>query len=253
MLRRYIAEFLGTFALVFAGCGMRAMVGGDTHDFAGILMVHMVFAFTITSMIYTLTNISGAHFNPAITLGFATARCFPFRYVLPYWFAQFGGALLASTLHFILLPEKAAIAHYGANMPKIGIGQALGIEIVLTFFLMLVSMATGTDRRTNRGAAGIAVGLTVLLDGLFGNSLTGGSMNPARSLAPALFAGGSALGSVWIYFVAPVIGSLLAVVMYQKIRGGGKYIKGVPEELLPLRREISQVQSKNKEIVERSV
>src|SRR5690348_1377038 len=88
MLRRYAAEFLGTFALVFFGCGTRIMVGGETQDFAGILMVHIAFGFTIAAMIYTVSHISGAHFNPAITLGFATARRFPWRYVLPYWIAQ---------------------------------------------------------------------------------------------------------------------------------------------------------------------
>ena len=96
MWRRYIAEFVGTCALVFAGTTMRAMVGGDTHDFAGVLLVHMVFGFVIVAMTYSLATISGAHFNPAITFGFALSRCFPWRYVLPYWVAQFAGAIGAS-------------------------------------------------------------------------------------------------------------------------------------------------------------
>src|SRR5690349_9504174 len=98
MWRRYIAEFVGTCALVFAGTTMRAMVGGETHDFAGVLLVHMAFGFVIVAMTYSLSTISGAHFNPSITFGFALSRCFPWRYVLPYWIAQFAGAIFASFL-----------------------------------------------------------------------------------------------------------------------------------------------------------
>jgi MIP family channel proteins len=231
MLRRYACEFLGTFALVFFGCGTRIMVRGETQDFAGILMVHITFGFTIAVMVYTVGHISGAHFNPAITLGFATARRFPWRYVFPYWLAQFAGVLFASTMHFLLFPDKAAYAHYGATTPKIGLGQALVLEIILTFLLMLVSMAVATDRRVNKVAAGIAVGFTIILCGLFGNSLTGGSMNPARSLGPAVFAGSYALDTIWIYFLGPVIGALLGAFVYEGIRGEKEEAKCVPEEL----------------------
>src|SRR5947209_5835402 len=106
-LKRLVAECIGTFALVFIGCGTRAMVG-ETQNFAGILVVHMAFAFTIAAMIYTLSHISAAIFNPALTLGFAISRRFPWRYVLPYWLAQFAGALLASALHALILPDKVA-------------------------------------------------------------------------------------------------------------------------------------------------
>src|SRR5437763_16874456 len=102
MLRRYVAEFLGTFALVFFGCGTRIMVRGETQDFAGILMVHITFGFTIAVMIYTVGHISGARFNLAITLGFAPSRRFPLRYVLPFWLAQFAGVLFSLTMHFLL-------------------------------------------------------------------------------------------------------------------------------------------------------
>lgn len=235
MWRRYVAEFIGVFSLVFAGTGMRAMVGGDTHDFAGVLLVHMVFAFTIAAMIYTLCNISGAHFNPAITLGFALTKRFPWRYVLPYWLFQFAGAVFASTMQFLLIPRVASsLAHYGATKPMIGYPQAVGIEAVLTFFLMFVSMAVATDRRVNPSVAGIAVGFTVLLDGLFGNFLTGGSMNPARSFGPALFAGSEALSTYWIYVVGPIIGASIGAVMYELLRGDKKSAKSVPKELEPV-------------------
>ncbi len=233
MLRRYASEFLGTFALVFFGCGTRIMVGGETQDFAGILMVHITFGFIIAVMTYTLSLISGAHFNPAVTLGFAATRRFPWRYVIPYWIVQFAGTLCASTMHFLLLSDKAAYAHYGATTPKIGLWQALVIEIILTSLLMLVSMGVGTDRRVNRVATGLAVGFTIILCGLFGNSLTGGSMNPARSLGPAIFAGSYALSTIWIYFLGPVIGALLGGFIYEAIRSRKEEAKCVPEELCP--------------------
>src|SRR5437764_5117377 len=145
MLRRYACEFLGTFALVFFGCGTRIMVRGETQDFAGILMVHITFGFTIAVMIYTVSHISGAHFNPAITLGFATARRFPWRYVLPYWVAQYVSASLAIGLLALLVPERIHAVHYGATIPHIPLWPSLGIEAVLTIFLMLVSMSSAID------------------------------------------------------------------------------------------------------------
>ncbi|MBV9228957.1 MAG: aquaporin family protein [Chloroflexi bacterium] len=230
MMRRYAAEFCGTFALVFFGCGTRAMVG-DTSNFAGILMVHIAFGFTIAAMIYTFSHLSSAHFNPAITVGFAIARRFPWRFVVPYWVAQFAGAVLASTFHFLIFPDRAAAAHYGATIPKIPIVPSLAVEIILTFFLMLVSMSTATDKRFNRADGGLTVGFTIVISGLIANSLTGGSMNPARSLAPALFAAGDALASYWIYLVAPLCGAILGALIYEVMRGSEEYAKPALDEL----------------------
>jgi len=230
ILRRSIAEMIGTFALVFIGCTTRAMVG-DTTNFAGILVVHLAFALTVAAMIYTLSHISAAIFNPALTLGFAVSGRFPWRYVLPYWLAQFVGAVIAVALDLLILPQKASAVHFGATQPKAGILPALAIEVILTFFLMLVNMAAATDKRFKRSDSGLTVGFVILVSGLMGNSLSGASMNPARSLGPALFAGGSPLASVWIYFVGPFIGAMLAVGMYQAIRGGDGNVKDVLEEL----------------------
>jgi aquaporin NIP len=202
-------------------------------------------------MTYTLSLISGAHFNPAITLGFAASRRFPWRYVPFYWVAQFAAVFFASTLHFLVLSDKAAAAHYGATIPKIGLGQALAIEIILTFFLMLVSMGVGTDRRVNRVATGLAAGFTIIICGLFGNSLTGGSMNPARSLGPAVFAGSYALGTIWIYILGPVIGALLGATVYEVIRNKKEEVKCVPEELCPPVEQESPSPSKKVETVKR--
>jgi len=230
ILRRSIAELIGTFALVFIGCTTRAMVG-DTTNFAGILVVHLAFSLTIAAMIYTLSHISAAVFNPALTLGFAVSGRFPWRYVLPYWLAQFVGAILAVSLDLLILPQKAPAVHFGATLPKAGIVPALVIEVILTFFLMLVNMAAATDKRFKRSDSGLTVGFVILVSGLMANSLSGASMNPARSLGPALFAGGSPLTSVWIYFVGPFIGAMLAVAVYQAIRGGDGNVKDVLEEL----------------------
>jgi len=235
MLQKYVAEFLGTFALVFIGCGARAIVG-DTSNFAGIMLVHFTFGLTVAAMIYTFGRISGAIINPALTLGFAVSRRFPWCLVLPYWLVQLAGASFASFLHLILLGNKAVAVHFGATLPKAGIGVALVLEFILTFFLMLVNMATATDRRVNSSAAGIAVGFTILACGLFGNSLSGASMNPARSLGPALFAGGQALATTWIYIVAPLAGALLAALLYELIRGDEEEAKLVVEDV-PARRE----------------
>ncbi len=136
-------------------------------------------------------------------------------------------------MHVLLLYNYAVAAHFAATRPQIGYGQVVGIEAILTFFLMLVSMAVGTDRRVSQTVAGLAIGLTVLLDGLVGNFLTGGSMNPARSLGPALFAGSTALSTYWIYVVGPLVGALLAAGIYELLRGDKRSAKDVPEALPP--------------------
>lgn len=240
-LRRYAAEFVGTFALVFFGCGVRMMVG-DTDNFAGILMVHLAFGLTIAAMIYMLSYISAAVFNPAITLGFAMARRFPWRHVLPYWIAQFAGATLASGTHALLFPAKAVVAHYGATMLKIGIVPGLVLEAILTFFLMMVSMGTATDKRFVRADGGLTVGFVVIVSGLLANSLTGGSMNPARSLGPALFAGGAALSTLWLYFVGPFLGATLGALVYEQIRGHEHHAKPVLDDLPVKKAETKQLE-----------
>ena len=230
LLRRCLAEFIGTFALVFFGCGIRIMVG-DTTNPAGILVVHLGFGLIIAAMIYTLSFLSAAVFNPALTLGFAISRRFPWRYTIPYWLAQFAGAICASGVHALIFPDKAALVHYGATSLKIAFLPAIIVEALLTSILMLVNMASATDKRFNRADSGLTVGFTIVVSGLFANSLTGGSMNPARSLGPALLAGGTSLATVWVYFVGPLSGALLGVAFYEFMRGSNKYTKNVLEEL----------------------
>ena len=240
MLRRYGAEFLGTFAYVFFGCGTRIFIG-YSGDLAGRLIIYLTFGLTLFTMTYALSHISGAPFNPAVVFGLAVARRFPWRYVLPYWLAQVGGAMAASGIHFLLFPERAVTAQFGATVPSVGVFQAVAIEAIITFFLMLVSMSSATDKRVNRAAVGLATGLIITLGGLFAAPLTGGSMNPARSLAPALLAGGQALAIVWIYWVGPLIGTTLGAFVYEALRGGEDSAIEVPEGIFDgLRQKISQ-------------
>lgn len=229
--QRYVAEFLGTFALVFAGCGAvitNTMTGGAvTH-----VGVALTFGFVVSAMIYALGPICAAHFNPAVTLGFAAARRFPWRYVPAYLVAQCAGAGAASLLHRLLYGAPlAARAGYGATTPSVGLASAAGFEVVLTFILMLVIMAVATDKRIPGTVPGLAIGLTVALCALFGGPATGASMNPARSLGPALFAGGDAAASLPLYLAAPPVGAVLAALCYETLRDGPEHAQPAPADL----------------------
>ena len=213
LARRLGAEAFGTFALVFAGCGA-IMVDSTTHAL-GHLGVALSFGLLIMTMIYAVGHVSGAHFNPAVTLGFALSRRFPWHRVALYWGAQVVGALAAALL---LRASLGNIAHVGATLPSGSDGQSFLWETVLTVFLMFVIMAVATDTRAVGEAAAIAVGGTVALDALFGGPISGASMNPARSLGPALVTGD--LHSLWIYLTAPFLGAVLGVAAYQLVRGG---------------------------------
>ncbi|MBW2316558.1 MAG: aquaporin, partial [Deltaproteobacteria bacterium] len=202
----FAAEAIGTFALVFAGTG--AMV---THDVTGGVVTHvgvaLTFGLVILAMIYAVGDVSGAHFNPAVTVGFYVARRLPGVDVLPYGASQFAGACLASAILRWVFPDHATL---GATLPAIGVAETLVLEVILTFFLMFVILGVSTGAKEEGATAGLAIGGTVALAALFAGPLTGASMNPARSLGPALL--GGQMGSLWIYFVAPLIGAGLAVV-----------------------------------------
>jgi MIP family channel proteins len=212
-LRRLVAEAVETFALVFAGCGA-IMVDSDTGAL-GHVGVAISFGLVIMVMIYAVGHISGAHFNPAVTLGFALSRHFPLPRVGLYWAAQMAGALVAALL---LRASLGNVAGVGVTLPSGSDGQAFLWEAVLSFFLMFVIMAVATDTRAVGEAAAIAIGGTVGLDAMFGGPVTGASMNPARSLGPAIASG--ELSSIWVYLAAPLLGAAAAAFVYQFLRTG---------------------------------
>jgi MIP family channel proteins len=206
------AEFVGTFALVFAGCGA-IMVDAKTHAL-GHVGVALSFGLVIMVMIYAVGHISGAHFNPAVTFAFALTRHFPWPRALGYGAAQLLGALTAAA---VLRASLGSIADVGATLPSGSQGQSFLWELVLSFFLMFVIMAVATDTRAVGEAAAIAIGGTIGLDAMFGGPISGASMNPIRSLAPALVSGN--LHALWLYLLAPILGTALGGLTYQFIRG----------------------------------
>jgi MIP family channel proteins len=212
LTRALTAELIGTFTLVFAGAGA-VMVDAKTHQL-GHVGVAITFGLVVAAVIWTFGHISGAHINPAVSLSFALSRHFPWSRVASYWVAQAAGALIAAA---ILRGSLGNIAHVGATLPSGSQGQSFLWEVVLSFFLMLVVMAVATDTRAVGEAAAIAIGATVGLDAMFGGPISGASMNPARSLGPALVSGD--LHALWIYLTAPFLGTALGAVVYQFVRG----------------------------------
>ena len=210
--RKYAAEFMGTFALVFAGTG--AIITNDiTHGAVTNTGVALTFGLVVLTMIYAVGDVSGAHFNPAVTLGFFAARRLEGKMVLPYVLSQFSGALAASLLLRGLFPQHSTL---GTTAPAGPAVQSLIFEIVLTALLMFVILNVSIGAKERGITAGIAVGSVIALEALFAGPISGASMNPARSFAPALVS--QHLSYLWIYLLAPVAGALLAVVGCRCVR-----------------------------------
>jgi aquaporin NIP len=212
LVRALVAEAIGTFALVFAGCGA-IMVDAKTHEL-GHVGVAISFGLVIMFGVYAVGHISGAHFNAAVTFAFALTRHFPWPRAVAYWGAQFVGAVSAAAL---LRASLGNIAHVGATYPSGSDGQAFLWELVMSAFLMFVILAVATDTRSVGEAAAIAIGGTIGLDAMFGGPITGASMNPMRSLGPGLVSGD--LHAIWIYLLAPLVGAAIGGIAYQFVRG----------------------------------
>ncbi len=214
--RRLAAESIGTFFLVLIGPGA-AMVNTASSGAVSHAGVSLAFAFVVTAMIFATGHISGAHINPAVTIGFWSVRRFPLRDVIPYIAAQCLGAIAASA---VLRAVLGAVGEMGATLPAralgIGTGGALAIEWLLSFALMLVIMAVATDERVPGGFGAIGVGMTVGFCAMMGGPLTGASMNPARSLGPAIL--GGLWDAHWVYWVAPITGMMMAARVYEILR-----------------------------------
>jgi aquaporin NIP len=204
-MKKYLAEVIGTFLLVFCGTGA-IIVNQETHGVIGHAGIAMTFGLVVMALIYALGNISGAHFNPAVSLAFVLAGTFPGRELPGYIGSQLVGAILASLVLHGLFPGNAGL---GATLPAGTWPQSFILEAILSFFLMLVILNVAHESKEQGLFAGLAIGSVILLEAMFAGPICGASMNPVRSLAPALVSGHLEL--LWIYLAAPVIGMAAAV------------------------------------------
>ena len=224
MLKKLSAEAFGTFWLVFGGCGSAVLAAGFPEFGIGFMGVALAFGLTVLTMVYAVGPISGGHFNPAVSLGLAIGGRFDWNELIPYWVAQvIGGFLGALVLYFIASGKPDFVAGgfasngFGDLSPgKYGLASALTIEIVLTAAFLLVILGA-TSKKAPAGFAGIAIGLTLTLIHLISIPVTNTSVNPARSTAAALFADTGALGQLWLFWVAPLIGAAVGAVIWKSL------------------------------------
>ncbi len=220
--KKVAAEFLGTFWLVFGGCGSAVIAAAFPGLGIGFVGVALAFGLTLLTMAYAIGHISGCHLNPAVSIGLAVAKRFPASELLPYIVAQVAGAILASSVLFVIASGKAgfdlsagfASNGYDAHSPGgYSLLACLVAELVLTFMFLVIILGA-TDRRAPLGFAPIPIGLGLTLIHLIGIPITNTSVNPARSTGPALFVGGWALQQLWLFWVAPIIGAAIAGFAY---------------------------------------
>lgn len=211
-MKKYAAELIGTFALVFCGTGAIII----NHETAGVIThpgIALTFGMIVMVMIYALGPVSGAHLNPAVTIAFTLAKRFPLNQILPYFLSQAAGALLASLTLRVMFPDNELL---GATLPGGSALQSFVLEFILTFFLMLVIIQVATGSKEQGMFAGLAIGSTVLLEAMFAGPISGASMNPVRSMAPAIISGHNE--HLWIYFLAPVMGATFAIMVWKFIK-----------------------------------
>jgi len=222
MMKRTVAEFLGTFWLVFGGCGSAVLAAAFPGLGIGFVGVALAFGLTVLTMAYAVGHISGGHFNPAVTAGLWAGGRFSAGEIVPYWIAQMLGAIAAAAVLFVIASGKAgfelggfAANGYGTHSPGgYTMVAALVAEVVLTAFFLVIIMGA-TDRRAPAGFAPIAIGLALTLIHLISIPVTNTSVNPARSTGQALFVGGWALGQLWLFWVAPLIGGVAGGWIYR--------------------------------------
>lgn len=211
-MKKYIAELIGTFALVFCGTGA-IIIDQQTNGQVGHIGVAITFRLIVTSMIYAFGDKSGAHFNPAVTIAFSLANLFPKKQILPYIVSQIIGAFIASAILKLLFPANINL---GATIPAGSNLQSFVLEIVLTFILMLTILFTSQGSKETGTMAGLAIGGVALLEAMFAGPICGASMNPVRSLSPAIVSGN--IATLWIYLTAPVLGATLATFVWRYIK-----------------------------------
>lgn len=225
--RRSLAEFLGTFWLVFGGCGAAVLSAAFPGLGIGFVGVALAFGLTVLTMAYAIGHISGCHLNPAVSVGLAVARRFPARELPAYIAAQLVGGVAAAGVLLVIASGKAgfdlskgfASNGYGAHSPgEYSLSACMTAEVVLTFMFLAIILGA-TDRRAPQGFAPIAIGLGLTLIHLIGIPVTNLSVNPARSTGPALFVGGWAIDQLWLFWVAPIVGATLAGIIYPALAG----------------------------------
>lgn len=207
-MKMYIAEFIGTFALVFCGTGA-IIVNQHSEGSLGLLGISVTFGIIVTAMIYIFGNISGTHINPAVTISLALGKLMPKKDVLGYLVAQVLGAVLASSFLHLIFPNNQGL---GGTTPSGDILQSFSLEFILTFFLMLTILGA-TSKKEFSNVAGFVIGLVVTGIVLFAGPISGGSFNPARSIAPAFMSGN--FTAIWIYITAPILGAILAMLLWK--------------------------------------
>lgn len=211
-IKKYVAEFIGTFVLVLFACGTAAVVGCSSENGTGYLLTALAFGLVIVAMAYSIGNVSGCHINPAVSIAMLVNKKMSLKDFAGYVVAQFLGAICGAA---VLMAFVGIDSGLGANALYQGnIWLSLLIEIILTF-VFVISILGVTSKESNSAVAGIVIGLSLTLVHILGISFTGTSVNPARSFGPALFVGGEALSSVWVFIVAPLIGGVLAAVVYK--------------------------------------
>lgn len=222
-MKKILAEFIGTFWLVFGGCGSALLAAGFPNVGIGLVGVSLAFGLTVVTIAYSLGHISGAHLNPAVTIGLWVGGRFESKGVLPYIISQVAGGILAATvLYFIVTGNGSSIGTFAAN----GYGEhspgnysvvaAILSELVMTFMFLIVILGA-TDEKAPKGFAGLAIGLALTLIHLVSIPVTNTSVNPARSISQALFVGDWALAQLWLFIVVPVAGAILAGLVYKKL------------------------------------
>jgi len=227
---KYIAELLGTMVLVLMGCGS-AVIAGDNATGVGLLGISFAFGLSVVSMAYAIGPISGCHINPAISVAMTVAGKLSVKDLAGYVVSQIIGAIIGAGILYVIISNKAGftdIGAWGLGSNGWGTGYPCGefsmlaaflAETVFTFIFLLVIFGSTSGQNANGGFAGLAIGLSLVLIHIVGIKVTGVSVNPARSIGPALFAGGEALAQLWLFIVAPIVGGILAAVVWKNILG----------------------------------